>query len=64
MPPIIDKEKCIGCGRCAESCPRQVIQIQGGKASIDLKNCISCFCCQEMCPVGAVAIRRFWAFRL
>ena len=50
--------RCIGCGRCAESCPRQVIQIQGGKASIDLKNCISCFCCQEMCPVKAIGAKR------
>ena len=49
---------CAGCGRCAESCPRQVIQIQGGKASIDLKNCISCFCCQEMCPVKAIGAKR------
>ncbi len=56
--PQVAAALCAGCGRCAESCPRQVIQIQGGKASIDLKNCISCFCCQEMCPVKAIGAKR------
>ncbi len=52
--PKILREKCIGCGRCAESCPQKIITIAGGKAKIAPRGCISCFCCQEMCPVQAV----------
>ena len=48
------REKCIGCGRCAESCPQKIITIAGGKAKIAPRGCISCYCCQEMCPVQAV----------
>lgn len=52
--PRVIQEKCVGCGRCAESCPQHIITIVGGKAQIARKGCISCFCCQEMCPVKAI----------
>lgn len=56
--PVIVRPKCIGCGRCAEICPQQVITIQEKKAVIQYKNCIKCFCCHEMCPVNAIDIHR------
>ena len=52
--PRIKKKVCIGCGKCAESCPQHTISIAEKKAVIDLRSCISCFCCQEMCPVKAI----------
>ncbi|MCE5344241.1 MAG: DUF362 domain-containing protein [Eubacteriales bacterium] len=52
--PHMIAEKCIGCGRCAESCPMHVIDITAGKAVISREGCISCFCCQEMCPAEAI----------
>lgn len=55
--PIIDTHKCIGCGKCAESCPPHTIQIQNRKAQIQYKNCIRCYCCHEMCPVKAIHIK-------
>jgi len=54
--PSIDKEKCRGCGKCAESCPMKLIKIENKKAGMSVKNCISCFCCQEMCPFDAVRV--------
>lgn len=57
--PQVDKEKCVGCGRCGESCPQKIIAITEGKAVIDKRKCISCFCCQEMCPVRAITARRW-----
>jgi ferredoxin len=56
--PHIDGTKCIGCGKCAESCPPKAILIEDGHANILRKKCISCLCCQEMCPVGAVTVTR------
>ena len=57
--PKIRKKECVGCGRCAESCPQHTIQIREGKAVIDYKNCIRCFCCHEMCPKHVIDIRRW-----
>lgn len=56
--PKILFEKCIGCGKCAESCPVKTIHIKDKKAVIKYHDCIRCFCCHEMCPVRAIEIRR------
>ena len=56
--PRVDAAKCIGCGRCAESCPMHLIHIENRKAVMTSKGCISCFCCQEMCPAHAIEARR------
>ena len=57
--PRIDHGICVGCGKCAESCPMHIIDIANKKADIrDRKACISCFCCQEMCPVRAISVKR------
>ena len=52
--PKMVPAKCIGCGRCAESCPKHLIDMVDRKAVIARKGCISCFCCQEMCPAHAI----------
>ncbi len=56
--PHVDRKKCVGCGKCAESCPQKIISITGGKAAMPRRGCISCFCCQEMCPAHAIVVRR------
>ena len=56
--PKLNKSKCVGCGKCAESCPPHIIKIENGKAQFTAKGCISCFCCQEMCPAHAIDVRR------
>ena len=61
--PRIDRKRCVGCGKCAESCPQHTIRIQGGKAVIRYQNCIRCFCCHEMCPKHVVDIKRLGLFR-
>lgn len=52
--PRVAADQCIGCGKCAESCPMHLIEIHDRKAFIRPKGCISCFCCQEMCPAHAI----------
>lgn len=56
--PKLEPDKCIGCGKCAESCPVQIIEIKDKKAKFRRKGCISCFCCQEMCPMKAISVKK------
>lgn len=60
--PIINRKKCIGCGKCAASCPRHAISMENhnGKkrAKIDSSACIRCYCCSELCPIGAVDTKK------
>lgn len=62
--PRIDKKGCVGCGKCAESCPQHAISLNSGKAEIHYKNCIHCFCCHEMCPRHVIDVRRLKLFDL
>ena len=64
--PVINRKKCIGCGKCAESCPQHTIAIdrQKRRAVIDYSRCIKCYCCHEMCPVRAIDIKRSLIVRL
>ena len=62
--PVIRKNKCVGCGKCAEICPGHTITVENGKAHIAPEHCIRCFCCHEMCPAKAIDVRRFGLFRL
>lgn len=56
--PQLNKELCVGCGKCAESCPAHLIKIENKKAKFKRKGCISCFCCQEMCPMKAIFVKK------
>ena len=61
--PKIAPARCIGCGRCAEICPRHTIELKNKKAHIKPKDCIRCFCCHEVCPVQAIDTKRFFLFQ-
>ncbi|MDO4459971.1 MAG: DUF362 domain-containing protein [Clostridia bacterium] len=62
--PKIDTKKCVGCGKCAESCPQHTIEIKDRKAVINYDKCIKCFCCHEMCPMHIIKVKRFSLFDL
>ncbi len=62
--PVIRRAGCVGCGRCAEICPRDTIRVKNGKAKILKKDCIRCFCCHEMCPVKAIGVKKLSIFKL
>ena len=53
----LDKDACIGCGRCLEVCPHQVFALAGRKATFrDRDACMECGACALNCPVKAITV--------
>ncbi len=62
--PKLDPAKCVGCGKCAATCPAKAITMKNKKPRIARGKCIHCFCCQEFCPKGAMGVGRHWLPKL
>lgn len=61
MPPIIDKNKCIACGKCVEICQSDVF-FGSKKGEIPVisypEECWHDNCCVHVCPKeGAIRLR-------
>ena len=70
--PVVDKEKCTGCGKCAAACPKKVIDMipidahvsvicnSHDKGAVVKKfckvACIGCGLCKKQCPHGAIKL--------
>src|SRR5258707_4272353 len=53
--PVIDASKCPdGCRACADACPTEAINVEGGSFRIDLGRCLFCTECMEVCPEQAL----------
>ncbi len=50
----VRKDLCLGCGLCAQNCPRQAIWLLGEQAEIDQNRCNPCRLCVTVCPQGAI----------
>lgn len=58
----VDRDKCVGCGRCINVCPGGVLRMVGGAPVIDefddfgWNGCWKCQHCLAVCPVGAISV--------
>jgi len=50
----IDTSKCIGCGKCKETCPLDLPEIIEGKARNTSTRCMRCPMCISNCPMEAI----------
>ena len=54
----LDRDKCVGCGRCLEVCPHGVFSLTGDKTIIvDRDACMECGACARNCPAGALYVK-------
>lgn len=62
-PVIIDRAKCIGCGKCVGGCGFGALSLKdapganklGRVAECDAGACKACFACVSACPVKAIS---------
>jgi len=61
-PPVVDEEKCTGCGICFRlGCP--AIARIGKKAVIDPSLCASCYLCSKICPKKIIVVPEYTGIR-
>ena len=52
--PVVDTDRCIGCGTCTRICAHEGPVIKDGKATIDHSRCVGCGRCLAVCPRDAI----------
>ena len=61
--PVVDVEKCTGCGKCEQDCLLRIPMldyIKNNKGLITNSECILCGKCIESCKVNAVKLKFVW----
>ena len=53
--PVIDSEKCRGCGLCGRKCKSSCIDMKNHE--IDYSRCVACMDCIETCSEGAISYK-------
>lgn len=52
----IDEKICVGCSRCVDNCPGNLLTLKNSRATCrDVRDCWGCTACVKVCPVNAVA---------
>ena len=55
----VNEELCRGCGRCAEICEFNAIEVKDGTAEVNEALCKGCGSCAAVCPTSALELRQF-----
>lgn len=54
MAAYVVPELCLGCGACAQVCPRGAVAVLLKRARVDRDLCDDCEECVFICPNGAI----------
>jgi Fe-S-cluster-containing hydrogenase component 2 len=54
---IVDHEKCIGCGDCVRTCPKNVIYLNRERKSVICDLCGGSPKCAEWCPKEVISYK-------
>ncbi len=57
LSPVIKRDKCVGCGFCADHCAQGAIRLENKKATMDTRKCVGCGECILICPEGLITIK-------
>lgn len=53
----LDPTACVGCGRCVEVCPHQVMTLDERSARVQNRDaCMECGACATNCPTKAIRV--------
>lgn len=55
---VVDKDKCIGCGKCESLCRFNAVSLKDGKADVNEYACEGCGVCGYVCPASAVTLEK------
>ena len=69
---VIDKDKCVACGKCVSTCPKHIIELLPAKKKVKVQcsskdmgknvipncsvGCIACKICEKNCPFDAIHV--------
>ena len=61
--PVVDPDRCTGCGRCVAACDPRVLSLETvawRKRAVldDAASCTGCSLCAVRCPFGAIRMKR------
>ena len=58
---FVDKDLCVGCGKCVEICPYKALSLDEAENTLNVTEvkCKGCGSCAATCPVGAMELRHF-----
>lgn len=55
--PVVDHDKCTGCGECVDICPVEVFEMVDGKSEpVNADECMGCESCVESCEAEAITV--------